>query len=95
MEQVLQFYPFIALAVIGLLIVRKIKLSKYARNDAHFNLLYYPKKTVEIRKRKVTQKQNLLTGIIVALLISIMMLQFRNLTPFINFSESTNNQASK
>ncbi|MGI8637103.1 MAG: hypothetical protein ACR2KZ_17050 [Segetibacter sp.] len=95
MEQVLKYYPLIALSAIGVLIIIKIKLFRYLMNGVHFNLLYYSKKTVELRKQKLIRKQNILTGIILALLISIFMVRFSNLTAFINFSHLTSNQAGK
>ena len=95
MERIIEYYPFCALAFIAVLVMLKVRLSKYFRNAADFSLLFYSQQTVEYRRQKLMRKQNILTGIIVALLISIVMHRFNNLTPFINFSDSMHNQASK
>lgn len=96
MEKVFEYYPFIALAFIAILVVFKVRLSNYFRNAADFNLLFYSPKTVALRKQKLLRKQNILTALIVALLISIIMLRFNNShLSFINFSDSISNKVGK
>ncbi|WP_297822671.1 hypothetical protein [Segetibacter sp.] len=80
MEQVLNYYPFIALCCIAALIVFKFRLSKYLKHSEQFSLVFYPVEVVEIRRKTLIRRQYFLTGIIGLLLVSVAMLSFNNTT---------------
>lgn len=80
MEQIFNYYPFIALGCIVALILLKFRLSKYLKYSEQFSSVFYPPEVVAIRRQTLNRRQHFLTGIIGLFLVSVIILRFNDIT---------------